>query len=230
MAGGQKSKTSKQAALNLGVSAEVKRGTGERGGRTFLRTETGMQECWTFCIVGCRGGVAGLEVGCREQRESEFFLVHVMTGSTQNTGARLHLPYGSLSLPLSVCVSLFHTHARTHTHVHCWHGPFQPLSTPRWRGSAAVAAAAAASSAYLVSWLAVNTHDLSSLLGPTKTENAKPTTHSSCCRLPLLLYSLVDLSRMSNPVSNIAFVTLNAVPAAALAAARKRWGLVGIRT
>ena len=35
---------------------------------------------------------------------------------------------------------------------------------------------------------------------------------------------------MSNPLSSIAFVTLKAVPAAALAAARNRCGLVGMRT
>lgn len=36
-------------------------------------------------------------------------------------------------------------------------------------------------------------------------------------------------SRIPNPLSKIAFVTLKAVPAAALAAARSRWGLVGMR-
>lgn len=43
-------------------------------------------------------------------------------------------------------------------------------------------------------------------------------------------YSFGDRSKMSNPLLRIVSVTLKAVPAAALAAARNRCGLVGILT
>lgn len=56
-------------------------------------------------------------------------------------------------------------------------------------------------------------------------------SHRNPGRLSAAAYFLEeDRSMTSKPLSRIAFVTLNAVPAAALAAARKRCGLVGIRT